>query len=165
VTAPLNWSTFPVFPGSIVSNDPGTFTFTRTTFVGAGSNLWENRVGGQLTGYANEGGELRSRAFSAARIAFRAQSHSAGDGTTVHIGEFSLSDNTPQFYVDAQGHAVATTSVGSAGKNALSAGNFCGRSGSAGAPVAGTWLTGDYMMDSANALHYCTAGGTPGTWT
>jgi hypothetical protein len=40
-----------------------------------------------------------------------------------------------------------------------------GRKATAGAPTTGTWFTGDVIMDSANAWHYCTAGGTPGTWT
>lgn len=51
------------------------------------------------------------------------------------------------------------------GKNGLTALRICGYQGSAGAPAAGTWATGDLVLDSAGAWHLCTAGGTPGTWT
>jgi hypothetical protein len=161
----LNEQTLPPVPLTVAANDPQTFTFTRSPFNAAGSNLWEDRVAGTLTGYANEGGELRSRAFNGSRVAFRCQSAVAGDNTTVDIFEATLSDNTPQFKVDALGHAQATVSIGTAGKNGLSPLNWCGRSTTPGAPSSGTWLTGDAMVDSANAVHYCTAGGTPGTWT
>jgi hypothetical protein len=90
---------------AITAEDPLTITFNRVTFNGAGSNLWECRVAGSLTGYANEGGELRSRAFSGSRIAFRTQSNVAGDNTTVHILEATWSDNTPMFWVNAVGDA------------------------------------------------------------
>lgn len=89
----------------ITAEDPLTITFTRATFAGAGSNLWECRVQGQLTGYANEGGELRSRAYNGVRVAFRTQSNVAGDNTTVHILEATWSDNTPMFWVNAVGDA------------------------------------------------------------
>lgn len=51
------------------------------------------------------------------------------------------------------------------GQNGLASIRLCGRLGAAGAPTTGAWLTGDAVLDSANAWHYCTAGGTPGTWT
>lgn len=48
--------------------------------------------------------------------------------------------------------------------NSLSAVNFRGVRGSAGAPTSGTWATNDVVLDSAGAVWLCTAGGTPGTW-
>jgi hypothetical protein len=93
-------------PGTLTTldiEDPSTFTFTRSSLNPSGTNLWENRVGGQLTGYGNEGGELRSRAATATRVAFRCQSYSAGDGTTVRIFEACKSDNTAMFWVQANG--------------------------------------------------------------
>lgn len=90
----------------ITAEDPITIKFIRTVFNAAGSNLWECRVNGQLVGYANEGGELRARGYLGTRVSFRTQSHVSGDGTTVHVFEVALSDNTPQFYVTAQGDAA-----------------------------------------------------------
>ena len=92
----------------LTAEDPFTIQFVRVTFNSAGTNLWECRVNGQLTGYANEGGELRSRAYNGLRVAFRTQSNVAGDGTTVHIFEAALSDNTPMFYVNALGDAAVS---------------------------------------------------------
>lgn len=51
------------------------------------------------------------------------------------------------------------------GKNGLTTINLVGRGAVAGAPAAGTWNTGDLMIDSVGVWHYCTVGGTPGTWT
>ncbi len=51
------------------------------------------------------------------------------------------------------------------GKNDAEAVQFCGRMTTPGAPAAGTWDTGDAVVDSAGVWHLCTAGGTPGTWT
>lgn len=51
------------------------------------------------------------------------------------------------------------------GKNDAEAVQFCGRMTAPGAPAAGTWDTGDVVIDSAGVWHLCTAGGTPGTWT
>jgi hypothetical protein len=36
---------------------------------------------------------------------------------------------------------------------------------SAGAPTTGTWTTGESIVDSNGIVWYCSAGGTPGTWT
>ena len=33
-----------------------------------------------------------------------------------------------------------------------------------GAPVSGTFVTGDYIIDRTGKLYICTTGGTPGTW-
>lgn len=51
------------------------------------------------------------------------------------------------------------------GKNGLTPIRLAGFKDSAGAPGAGTWATGDVVLDSAGAWHLCTAGGEPGTWT
>lgn len=51
------------------------------------------------------------------------------------------------------------------GKNGLTTINLVGRGAVPGAPVAGAWNLGDLMIDSVGVWHYCTAGGTPGTWT
>jgi hypothetical protein len=59
-----------------------------------------------------------------------------------------------------------TTGVASVGgKNGLTAVRLAGFKNSSGAPAAGTWDTGDVVLDSAGAWHLCTSGGTPGTWT
>ena len=88
--------------------DPGTMVVSRGTLNAAFSDLFEFRVAGVRTGYANEGGELRSRAFNATRVAARWQSNLLGDNTTVHIMEVALSDNTVMFYVTALGDAATT---------------------------------------------------------
>lgn len=51
------------------------------------------------------------------------------------------------------------------GKNDAEPVNMCGRMTTPGAPAAGTWDTGDVVIDSAGVWHLCTASGTPGTWT
>jgi hypothetical protein len=59
-----------------------------------------------------------------------------------------------------------TTGVASVGgKNGLTAVRLAGFKNSSGAPAAGTWDTGDVVLDSAGAWHLCSSGGTPGTWT
>ncbi|MDX2697111.1 hypothetical protein [Streptomyces ipomoeae] len=59
-----------------------------------------------------------------------------------------------------------TTGVASVGgKNGLTAIRLAGFKDSAGAPAAGTWATGDVVLDSAGGWHLCSAGGSPGTWT
>lgn len=55
--------------------------------------------------------------------------------------------------------------AGLGGKNGLATLNFVGRGAVSGAPAAGTWDTGDLMVDSDGVWHLCTAGGEPGTWT
>jgi hypothetical protein len=50
------------------------------------------------------------------------------------------------------------------GKNGLGAFAVCGYKGTAGAPAAGDWDTGDAVL-ATDGWHYCTAGGGPGTWT
>jgi hypothetical protein len=88
--------------------DPGTLIVSRSALNASGSDLFNFQIGGVRTGYANEGGELRSRAFNATRVAFRCQSNVAGNGTSVHILEVTLSDNTVMFYVTALGDAGTT---------------------------------------------------------
>ena len=83
-------------------------TFRRTAFDTNGADLWQNLVAGNRTGYANERGELRSRAYDANSIALRCQCNAAGNNSTVHIFEVCLSDNTVLFYVDANGGVGGT---------------------------------------------------------
>jgi len=155
--------------------DPRTFTFARSAFNAAGSDLWENVVNGQRTGYANEGGELRSRAYSAARVAFRCQSHSAGDGTSVHIIEACLSDNTVEFYVTALGDGGFTRDL-AVGRNltvtgtASAAGltSTAGITNSGGAIAAGsqriTGVTDPSSAQDAATRNYVDSAAY-GTWT
>lgn len=51
------------------------------------------------------------------------------------------------------------------GKNGALPVQICGRTETPGAPTTGTWAAGDLIIDSAGAVHMCTADGTPGTWT
>lgn len=78
-------------------------TFNRATFSTSGADLWRNLVAGNRTGYANERGELRSRAYDATSVAFRCQSNVAGNNTSVHVFEVCLSDDSVLFSVDALG--------------------------------------------------------------
>jgi hypothetical protein len=77
--------------------------FIRPAFSTSGADLWRNIVAGNRTGYANERGELRSRAYDANSVAFRCQSNVAGNNTSVHVFEVCLSDDTVLFSVDATG--------------------------------------------------------------
>jgi hypothetical protein len=105
-----------------------TFTFNRTTFNAAGADLWENIVQGTRTGYANEGGELRSRAYNATRTAFRCQSNVSGDNTSVSTFEVTDSTNAVVYFnVTAQGdgNVLRNLSVGGdAGVSGLAVGNL-----------------------------------------
>lgn len=59
-----------------------------------------------------------------------------------------------------------STGVAAVGaKNGLTNIRLCGYKATSGAPAAGTWITGDLIIDSAGVWHLCTTGGTPGTWT
>jgi hypothetical protein len=84
-----------------------------------------------------------------------------GDGNTfVGRTEFGSGAFASEMIIDpANGYAK----IG--GKNGMAPINVVGRKATAGAPTTGTWALGDTVLDSANAWHYCTAGGTPGTWT
>lgn len=50
------------------------------------------------------------------------------------------------------------------GSQGLAAGRFVGYTSGTGAPASGTWLTGDWTIDSTGTVYVCTTGGTPGTW-
>ena len=41
---------------------------------------------------------------------------------------------------------------------------FLPSTGTAGAPIAGTWVAGQQAVDSSDRTWDCTASGTPGTW-
>jgi hypothetical protein len=41
---------------------------------------------------------------------------------------------------------------------------YAGMSSVAGAPTTGTWVAGNWIVDSTGKIYYCTAPGTPGTW-
>jgi hypothetical protein len=56
-------------------------------------------------------------------------------------------------------HAHALAAI-----NGMASIQIRGRAATTGAPTTGTWSTGDTILDSAGVWHYCTAGGTPGTW-
>jgi hypothetical protein len=63
----------------------------------------------------------------------------------------------------ANGGTSASTAA--AARSSLSI-PFAGNSAStAGAPTSGTYVRGDYWLDSVNVLWVCTVAGTPGTWT
>jgi hypothetical protein len=63
----------------------------------------------------------------------------------------------------ANGGTSASTAA--AARSSLSI-PFAGNSAStAGAPTSGTYVRGDYWLDSNSVLWVCTIGGTPGTWT
>lgn len=74
------------------------------------------------------------------------------------VGEFNQVGSGAASARWDHGHALTP-------KNGLAAIQICGRKATPGAPSSGTWSAGDAVLDSANAWHYCTAGGTPGTWT
>jgi hypothetical protein len=84
-----------------------------------------------------------------------------GDGNTfVGRTEFGTGAFASEMAIDASGGYAKL-----GGKNGLTALNFCGRKGTAGAPTTGTWALNDWVIDSANTNHVCTIAGTPGTWT
>ena len=51
------------------------------------------------------------------------------------------------------------------GKNGALPVQICGYLETSGPPASGTWAAGDLVWDIDGAVHLCTAGGTPGTWT
>jgi hypothetical protein len=86
-----------------------------------------------------------------------------GNGTTmVGLTEFGSGPFASEQVIDSRtGQMFAKLG----GKNGLLPIGICGRKTTAGAPTTGTWATGDVVLDSANTLHQCTIGGTPGTWS
>lgn len=87
----------------------------------------------------------------------------AGSGVTLaRLTEFGSNEYAGEQFVDgAAGTALLNLATGTG----MSAFRPRGRKATAGAPTTGTWATGDAIMDSAKVWWYCTAGGTPGTWT
>lgn len=86
----------------------------------------------------------------------------ATGSTFAGLTEFDASVYGGAQYVDgANGKALFNQATGT-GMDTL---RIRGRKPSTGAPTTGTWVTGDAIMDSAKVWWYCTAGGTPGTWS
>jgi hypothetical protein len=122
-----NYNTLDSLATNVQAETPKTFTFTRTTFDTNGSDLWENRVAGKLTGYANERGELRSQAYDATSVAARFKSNSAGDNTSVNVIEGTLSDSTVKFSANALGDVTVVRNLavgGDAGVSGLAIANL-----------------------------------------
>lgn len=154
---------------TIAIEDPLIMTFKRVTFNTSGSDLWENVVNGKRTGYANEGGELRSRAYDGTRVAFRCQSNIAGDGTTIHVLEATKSDNTVMFFADASGNAGVTNNLSVGGiatiTGAATVGGTFGVTGLS--TFAGVNITGTTSAATINANAVTSGGFTvivTGSW-
>lgn len=85
---------------------------------------------------------------------------SSGQGPNTYLAN-TLTGNQTNLSLTSTANIFAAVTV----KNTASPAQVVGRLSTSGAPSTGTWATGDIVMDSANAWHYCTAGGSPGTWT
>lgn len=86
----------------------------------------------------------------------------ANGNTFAGLTEFGDSVYGGQQYIDSRDGAAPLAALGGkAGAVAI----IAGVSATPGAPTTGTWATSSIVIDSVGALHLCTAGGTPGTWT
>lgn len=67
--------------------------------------------------------------------------------------------------LDMTGHAITnTTDLAVSGlPGSATSSRYVGAT-SGGAPVTGTYLTGDWVVDETANIYWCTQGGTPGTW-
>lgn len=162
-------------PYSAADSNPDSIQLFSTTAGGAPIK----------TNWANGNNEGRDAPSTANRIARRVFEfyESLGGPSTGRFFELSTNPINPGlrealFGAYGTGHAtqpgwmVATRvlagllGVRAGGSyNGLSAVNFRGVKGTAGAPTSGSWATSDAVLDSAGTLWLCTAGGTPGTWT
>jgi hypothetical protein len=68
------------------------------------------------------------------------------------------------YLIESYGEFLAKTLRVPGLAGATTQARFFGIFGAAGAPLSGTWLTGDFIIDLNGATFVCTAGGTPGTW-
>jgi hypothetical protein len=84
----------------------------------------------------------------------------AGSGNTfAGRTEFGTNVYGSEMFVDP---AAGVAALGN--KNGLTNVGICGYKGTPGAPIAGTWNTGDVVL-ATDGIYRCTAGGTPGAWT
>ena len=135
------------------------------------------------TTWFNGNGELRSAPSLQQRIAFRVfEHHEAGGASTQRFFEASTNptnsaNREPLLGVYGTSHAtqpgwtVATRVL--AGQMGVAAGgsyngltpfNLRGLKSDPGAPVSGTWVAGDVVLDNQARFHVCSVAGTPGTW-
>jgi hypothetical protein len=85
-----------------------------------------------------------------------------GNGLTLGgVTEFGAAGNV--YGNDSSIDPGVRATLGGAGD--LVPGGFVGVKLTAGAPTTGTHQLRDWCIDSAGAVHLCTAAGTPGTWT
>lgn len=84
--------------------------------------------------------------------------YTTGGSTPVLAGSFSATQN---FTVTGTGTATAQIASGLNGATAGS--RYVGATNS-GAPVSGTFATGDFIVDRSGSLWVCSTGGTSGTW-
>lgn len=88
---------------------------------------------------------------------------SAG-GLTVTGNETLTGNETVSGTITAGGATTGQTVVASGLTGATAASRHVGATAS-GAPVAGTFAAGDYIVDQSGPIIVCTAAGSPGTWS
>lgn len=78
-------------------------------------------------------------------------------------GRVGVNTDNPAYELDVVGIAQATAHISSGLTGATAASRYVGGTAS-GAPTAGTFAVGDYVIAQNGVIWICTAAGTPGTW-
>jgi hypothetical protein len=90
-----------------------------------------------------------------------------GDGSTA-LGGVALSyaqDARDGLHLlESTGEFLATSLRVTGAAGATTQSRFLGIYNNSGAPTAGTWITGDFIIDVNGCTFVCTSGGIPGTW-
>lgn len=74
-----------------------------------------------------------------------------------------INNSTQVAKIDANGRLVATTVSAAGLTGATAASRYVGGT-SSGAPISGTFLAGDFVIDRTGKTWICTVAGSPGTW-
>lgn len=137
-----------------------TLTFSRMATGGGGSEFTAADFAATgLTG-----------ATSASRYVGATTGGAPASGTFI-VGDFVIDRSTGRIWIctvaGSPGTWLATSSAPSFSATgltgAVSASRYAGATASA-APVSGTFVAGDFVVDLTGKLWICTTGGTPGTW-
>lgn len=88
-----------------------------------------------------------------------------GDWVTTLTGQIFIctAGGTPGTWVQSGGGGSATNYAPTGLSGATSASRYVGAT-TGGAPVTGTFVQGDYVVDRTGKMQICTVSGTPGTW-
>lgn len=151
----VQWS---VFSGNVIYNNGRGIGLDTASINSVNVPTANNTFSGNIA--RDDGANYDVYSGSLTQQNFGIKELASGQGPNTYLAN-TLTGNQTNLSLTSTANVFAAVTV----KNTASPAQVVGRLSTSGAPGSGTWATGDIVMDSANAWHYCTAGGTPGTWT